>query len=62
MRLPGAAGNPFSSRVAFSLAGACAGFLFYNFPPAKIFLGDSGSNALGFVIAFLALDFWRSQP
>lgn len=60
--LPGAAGNPFSSRVAFSLAGACAGFLFYNFPPAKIFLGDSGSNALGFVIAFLALDFWRSQP
>ncbi len=59
---PGAAGNPFSSGVAFSLAGTCAGFLLYNLPPAKIFWGDAGSNALGFVIAFLALDFWRSQP
>src|SRR6185437_8091990 len=59
---PGAAGNPFSSGVAFSLAGACAGFLLFNFPPAKIFLGDCGSNVLGFVVAFLALDFWRSQP
>jgi UDP-GlcNAc:undecaprenyl-phosphate GlcNAc-1-phosphate transferase len=59
---PGAAGNPFASGVAFSLAGACAGFLSYNLSPAKIFLGDSGSNALGLVIAFLALDFWRSQP
>ncbi len=28
----------------------------------KIFLGDSGSDALGLAIAFLALDFWRSQP
>lgn len=59
---PGAASNPFSCGITFSLAGACVGFLLYNHPPARIFLGDSGSNALGFVIAFFALDFWRSQP
>jgi len=58
---PGGAGNPFASAIAFSVAGACAGFLAYNIP-AKIFLGDSGSTALGFAVAFLALDFWRSQP
>jgi UDP-GlcNAc:undecaprenyl-phosphate/decaprenyl-phosphate GlcNAc-1-phosphate transferase len=60
--LPGDASNLFASEIAFSVAGACVGFLVYNLPPAKIFLGDSGSAALGFVIAFLALDFWRSQP
>ena len=59
---PGAAGNPFASDIAFSVAGASAGFLVYNFPPAKIFLGDNGSTALGFSVAFLALDFWQSQP
>ena len=60
--LPGSTRNPFASGIAFSVAGACAGFLVYNFPPAKVFLGDSGSTTLGFIIAFLALDFWRSQP
>jgi UDP-GlcNAc:undecaprenyl-phosphate GlcNAc-1-phosphate transferase len=33
-----------------------------NFPPAKIFMGDSGSTALGLCIAFLSLDFYRSNP
>ncbi len=41
--------------VAFLLAGACAGFLFFNFSPAKIFMGDSGSGLLGFTLAVLAL-------
>lgn len=59
---PGGAGNPFASGIAFGVAGTCAGFLAYNLPPAKIFLGDSGSTALGLAVAFLALDFWRSQP
>jgi UDP-GlcNAc:undecaprenyl-phosphate GlcNAc-1-phosphate transferase len=45
--------------VAWSLLGACLGFLFFNFPPAKIFMGDSGSTVLGFVAAFLGLDFYR---
>jgi UDP-GlcNAc:undecaprenyl-phosphate GlcNAc-1-phosphate transferase len=47
------------SAVAWSLLGACLGFLAYNFPPARIFMGDSGSTMLGFLIAFLALDFYH---
>jgi UDP-GlcNAc:undecaprenyl-phosphate GlcNAc-1-phosphate transferase len=43
--------------VAWSLLGACAGFLFFNFPPAKIFMGDSGSTLLGFCVAYLSIDF-----
>jgi UDP-GlcNAc:undecaprenyl-phosphate/decaprenyl-phosphate GlcNAc-1-phosphate transferase len=39
----------------FSLAGACFGFLFYNFNPARIFMGDSGSLFLGFSVAYLSL-------
>lgn len=38
-----------------SYAGAILGFLYFNFPPAKIFLGDSGSLLLGFFIASLTL-------
>jgi UDP-GlcNAc:undecaprenyl-phosphate GlcNAc-1-phosphate transferase len=45
--------------VSWSLLGACLGFLLFNFPPAKIFMGDSGSTVLGFVLAFLGLDFYR---
>lgn len=37
------------------LAGALLGFLFLNFPPAKIFMGDSGSQFLGFSLALLAI-------
>lgn len=37
------------------LAGAAIGFLFYNFYPAKIFLGDAGSGFLGFCLAGLAV-------
>src|SRR5262249_36507533 len=45
--------------VSWSLLGACLGFLAYNFPPARIFMGDSGSTVLGVLIAFLSLDFYR---
>lgn len=44
--------------IAFSslvLLGAAGGFLIYNFPPAKIFMGDGGSNFLGFIFATLAV-------
>jgi UDP-GlcNAc:undecaprenyl-phosphate GlcNAc-1-phosphate transferase len=54
--IPGAALSVFGFAVAWSLVGACVGFLFFNFPPAKIFMGDSGSTVLGFSIAFLGLD------
>ena len=38
-----------------ALAGAAAGFLIYNFPPASIFMGDSGSMLFGFSLAALTL-------
>lgn len=41
--------------AASALAGATLGFLKYNFPPAKIFMGDTGSLMLGFVLAALAM-------
>ena len=41
--------------VACALSGALLGFLRYNFPPARIFLGDSGSMLIGLVIGTLAL-------
>ena len=39
----------------FILAGSIAGFMFFNRPPARIFLGDSGSQTLGFVVAVFPL-------
>jgi len=39
--------------LAAALAAACAGFLPWNFPKARIFLGDVGSGAMGFAIAAL---------
>ena len=48
-------GAPVHLALAWGLVGACAGFLVYNAPPARIFLGDAGSHLLGFVLAALAL-------
>lgn len=41
--------------LSFSLAGALAGFLIFNFSPAKIFMGDSGSLVIGMFICVLAI-------
>ncbi len=41
--------------AAWGLAAAAAGFLYWNWPPAKIFMGDAGSGFIGFFIATLAL-------
>src|SRR5438094_6932429 len=41
--------------VALALTGALAGFLRYNFSPASIFLGDSGSLFIGFALAALSI-------
>jgi len=57
LALPGAVHSQ-TAAVAAGLAGACLGFLGFNFPRASIFLGDSGSTVLGFAIAFLGLDFY----
>lgn len=40
--------------LAFVLAGALAGFLVHNLPPARIYLGDCGSMIVGFTLALLA--------
>lgn len=52
------------SALAIGVAGACIGFLFYNFNPATIFMGDSGSLLLGYNVALLLILFaeqgaWR---
>lgn len=41
--------------AALILAGACLGFLVFNWHPAKIFLGESGSLFLGFILGVLAI-------
>lgn len=41
--------------LPLALAGVCLGFLRYNFDPARIFMGTSGSTFLGFALSILAL-------
>lgn len=48
-------GDIISALIAFSLAGGIVAFLYFNFNPAKIFLGDTGSLVLGFSIAVLCI-------
>lgn len=43
------------AQTSLSLAAACAGFLCWNWPPAKIFMGDVGSGFLGYTLAVLLL-------
>jgi UDP-GlcNAc:undecaprenyl-phosphate GlcNAc-1-phosphate transferase len=43
--------------LAFSLAGSLVGFLIYNFSPAKIFMGDTGSLLIGLVNSILVIKF-----
>ncbi len=46
---------PWAAAVAASICGSSLGFLRWNFPPAKIFLGDTGALLLGFWLAVIAL-------
>jgi UDP-GlcNAc:undecaprenyl-phosphate/decaprenyl-phosphate GlcNAc-1-phosphate transferase len=50
------AGDMVYAVLSFSLAGGLLGFLRFNFNPAKIFMGDSGSLTIGFLIAVLAIE------
>ena len=45
----------FSLIMSLGMVGAVLGFLFHNFPPAKVYMGDSGAYMIGYVIAALAL-------
>ncbi|MDX2244991.1 MAG: MraY family glycosyltransferase [Leptolyngbyaceae cyanobacterium bins.302] len=44
-------GQPAAALIAAALAGACLGFLRYNFNPAQIFMGDGGAYFMGFTLA-----------
>jgi UDP-GlcNAc:undecaprenyl-phosphate GlcNAc-1-phosphate transferase len=48
--------EPVASVVCFALAGALAGFLPYNVPPARIYLGDTGSMLIGLIVAAVAIE------
>jgi UDP-GlcNAc:undecaprenyl-phosphate/decaprenyl-phosphate GlcNAc-1-phosphate transferase len=48
-------GDYTTASLAYSLAGALLGFLSFNFSPARIFMGDSGSLTIGIIVAILAI-------
>ena len=47
--------------IAIALTGALLPFLYYNITPAKIFMGDTGSMILGFLLAFFSVDFIQTN-
>ena len=49
------AGNVDAAALSIAVAGACLGFLKYNFHPASIFLGDTGSLLLGYSLGVISL-------
>ena len=49
------AGRPDGLLISMVLAGGLSGFLIYNFPPARMFLGDSGSMLIGLILGAVAL-------
>ena len=55
LSISAAVGQPQTAMVAVILAGSILGFLIWNFPPAKIFMGDAGSMFLGFMLGTLTL-------
>lgn len=48
-------GQPYLGFLAASMAGACLGFMRFNFPKASIFMGDTGSTFVGFFLASLGI-------
>lgn len=54
-------GHAALSALSMALAASAAAFLLFNFPPARIFLGDVGSVPLGFLAAALGLVGWRDD-
>ncbi|MCM8796910.1 MAG: undecaprenyl/decaprenyl-phosphate alpha-N-acetylglucosaminyl 1-phosphate transferase [Candidatus Omnitrophica bacterium] len=48
-------GNIAIMTLIASLAGSLAGFFMFNFPPAKVYLGNAGSHFLGFILAAIAI-------
>ncbi|OLN32865.1 MraY family glycosyltransferase [Desulfosporosinus metallidurans] len=44
-----------AAHLTLALAGSLLGFLFFNFPPARVFMGDSGSMFLGYIIGGISI-------
>lgn len=49
-------GHTLEGWIVLALGSAVAGFLIWNFPPAKIFMGDAGSGFIGVTVGYLALE------
>lgn len=54
-------GNIYSTTAYIAISGACFGFLPYNIYPARIFMGDTGSILLGFLISSFSVRFLFSE-
>ena len=52
--------HPMLGAAALAVCGAAGAFLLFNFPPARVFMGDAGSIPLGFLAAALGLVGWRA--
>jgi UDP-N-acetylmuramyl pentapeptide phosphotransferase/UDP-N-acetylglucosamine-1-phosphate transferase len=52
------AGDPALALASFAVAAGAAAFLVFNFPPAKVFMGDAGAVPLGFVAAVFGVVGW----
>ena len=55
-------GDSFLGFVSLVLVVGCLGFLAFNFPPAKVFMGDVGSVSIGFILASLAMISYQNHP
>lgn len=55
------AGGEAQAMLNFSIGAAALGFLYYNFHPARIFMGDSGSIPLGFLAAVMGMVGWQQS-
>lgn len=53
-------GEDTQAMINFTVAAAAIGFLYHNFHPAKVFLGDAGSIPLGFLAAGMGMMGWRN--
>jgi len=49
--------QPLLSQYSVVVLGICFGLYFYNSPPAQLFLGDSGAQSLGLIMAALAISY-----
>ncbi|MEO1051322.1 MAG: MraY family glycosyltransferase [Bacteroidota bacterium] len=50
-------GNYFLSYLIFAFVGAVIAFLFFNWAPSKIFMGDTGALLMGFLLSFVTISF-----